>query len=210
MDDEDCLPGEQCNDGICVPLPDELGALVSYFGLLSASNRVIEPSGTLEDGTPIFEPATGLGFGFFIVIEASQGLDGAFPAFSLFPPAGRPDVQVESNRDLGNGSLQVCDANGIPGIDPPSYDPGSSFITNALRDFGCRFEIKTVFQPCQGGGGFIDPDSDAQVCTRGTVSIEYVFPDGDTRLTVRWRDENGVLGPPASIIVRVAGSGGGD
>ncbi len=206
MNDEDCIVGqEECDGGVCVPLPAALGAHVTYLGLLTASNRVIEPQGTLADGTPIFRPATGLGFGFFIVIEASQGVDGAFPGFAVFPPTGRPDMQLQSDRNLGNGSLQVCDPNGIPGISPPSFDPSSSMITNALRDFGCRFELKTVFQPCQADppGGFIDADSDAQVCTRGTVTIDSVFPAGDTRLTARWEDENNNLGPPASIIVRV-------
>jgi hypothetical protein len=179
------------------------GPMISYLGILSASNQLLEPIATAPDGTPVFAPATGLGFGFFIVIEAEMGTSGALPGALLFSNSGRPDVQLQANRSLGNGSLQVCDVNGIPAIDPPSFDPGSAMITNALNDFSCRFEIKSQFQPCQGGGGFIDPDSDAQVCTQGTVTTAYQFPSGDTRLTARWRDQLGNLGPPASAIIRV-------
>ncbi len=180
------------------------GPSIRYLGILTASNQLVESIGTAADGAPIFAPPTGLGFGFFIVIEAEMGTSGALPGSLLFSASGRPDVQIQANRNLGSGSLQVCDVNGIPGIEPPSFDPGSAMITNALNDFSCRFEIKSQFQPCQGGGGFIDGASDAQVCTQGTVTTAFQFPSGDTRLTARWRDQLGNLGPPASVIVRIS------
>lgn len=176
----------------------------------------------------MYQQPAGLGTGFFIVIEAKPGSSGFAPgAIQFTDDAGaRPDLQLQSNRDLGSGSglgsAAVCDtlppdAGGVPGFNPPTFDPGSQAVTDALNDFGCRFDNNTG-DPCilvdtnNTGGpcnrdthnpGFGAPSSSIQFCTGGTVSRSLAFQKGDTRLTVQWRDTVGNLGTPAQIIIRV-------
>ena len=114
----------------------------------------------------------------------------------------------------GSGLAAVCDvvtmdpdtpAGGVPGISPTSYGPGQT-ITDAFNDFGCRFDFRNSSSPCtmdEHGFDFVSDESTAQFCTIGTVDVFWRFPFGDTRLTARWRDQSGVLGPPRSIIIRV-------
>ncbi len=166
------------------------------------------------------------GAGFFIVVE-SKGGTGGQPGTTFFNsdpgnPSVRPDLQMEATRNLGNGSAGVCDSGGlppgpgtptparggVPGINPPSYDPASQHVADALNDLGCRF-IDTSSAPCTK-----NPDTDVedfvkkgestkQACTATFVSTLLLFPKGDTLLTVRWRDVSSNLGNPASIVVRV-------
>jgi hypothetical protein len=164
---------------------------------------------------PVFERFGG--FGFLIVIEARPGSSGFPPGNRAqgFGPGERPDVQMEADRDLGNGSPVVCDEatmdpvippGGIPGISPPSFDPGSQMITDALNDLGCRFDFNTTLSPCTmtaSGFGFASPLSTVQFCSSGVVDFSYRFPLGDTLLTARWRDSGGNISPERRLIVRV-------
>ena len=182
------------------------GPVITYFGLLGSSAAVLSPVATAPDGAPIFQPAAGTGAGFYIVIEAGKGPSDVQPSTDrLFPAEGRPDLEIQADRDLGNGTELVCDTpNGIPGIAPPSFadDP---FIDAALLDFSCRFEFHSRLQPCQtSSSDFISRSAaDAQLCTRNTIQPAAAFPSGDTRLTARWRDDEGNVGNVASIVVRV-------
>jgi len=114
---------------------------------------------------------------------------------------------------MGNGSLVVCDTGqppiggGVPGIDPPNFTPGNSFVTNALNDFACRFEAFSRADPCTrvdatGGSRMIDSNADVQFCD--IVARTATFPPGESLLSVRLRDQIGNLGPTAQIVVRVA------
>ena len=97
---------------------------------------------------------------------------------------------------------------GVPGINPPSFDPTSQFIANALNDFGCRFANNTI-DPCtkiddSGFNKYVAADSEAQYCTRQVVGAELAFPPGDTLLTVQLRDyPAGNIGDPVSLVIRV-------
>jgi hypothetical protein len=174
----------------------------------------LAPTSFAGDGTPIFERIAG--FGFLIAIEAQPGAQGIPPGNRSLAnnPADRPDIQLQVDRELGDGSTAVCDvvtmdpntpAGGVPGISPPSYGPGQD-ITDAINDLGCRFDFRNSSSPCtldEGGFSFVSPDSTAQFCTVGTIDVFWRFHVGDTRMTARWRDQSGVLGPARSIIVRV-------
>jgi len=199
------------------PTPQSPGPVVTYFGVVQADGRLIEPTSTDGDGTRTFTRP--FGAGFLIVVEARPGSSGAFVQTGTTPTGGgRPDLQIQSERDLGNGSTLVCDAGplreglplgGVPGIAPASFDPDSPFITDALVDFACRFGNNTLQWCTFDAGENPNPASPGavtdlvQLCTQEVIGIAMLFPSGDTRLTVQLRDFDDNIGAPASMIVRV-------
>lgn len=204
-----------------------MGPQITFFGLASADGTVLVPTGVTPSGDPIYiragNPALGGAFGFLMVIEARPGASGSTPGtvrYNSEPgnPFARPDLQIEVNRDLGNGSVGVCDKGstdpdapppgGVPAISPPSYDPTSQAVADALNDFGCRFDPRQSSEnACTfssfGNYRFASTLSTVQFCSEGPVDFGYRFPTGDTLVTVRWRDVSGVLGPEARIVIRV-------
>jgi hypothetical protein len=175
------------------------------------------PSGTTNDGLPIFTHPTGTGFS--IVVEGAPGRSGVPVGSSAFSAADRtayPDLQVEVSRPLGNGSSAVCDstgptAGGVPAINPPSFAPAQTRI-DAVNDLGCRFvdgngqpvarkETEACVQFGTGEHGFVSPASTVQFC--GFMTSVLQFPPGDTRVTVRLRDTDGNVGPIAQMVVHV-------
>jgi len=184
----------------------------------SSCAHIPTPTPALDDmGRRIF--SVNSGSQFVLVIEALPGLSLANPAKSLtpVPPSNRSDLQIESNRSLGdNPTTAVCDkgpasqgGGGIPGIDPPSFDENSQVITDTLNDFACRFQVFTASAPCTK----VDATQDAMLLTPGApistiqycdlVSTVAAFPPGDSIVTVRARDENGNTGPSKQIVIRV-------
>lgn len=152
---------------------------------------------------------------FLIVVEGKAGPSGVLPADSVMPepPDGRPDLQIQSTTALGNGSPAICDTGvppaggGVPGINPPSYAPLDSRITDALVDFACRFEAFDRGSPCTrsdstGDSKLADSTSTVQFCN--AVASAASFPPGESILTVRLRDREGNVGPTKQIVVRVA------
>ncbi|MBI3784653.1 MAG: hypothetical protein HY270_14770 [Deltaproteobacteria bacterium] len=153
---------------------------------------------------------------FVVVVEARPGLSGAAVATSLqaVPPDYRPDIWIESSRDLGNGSAKVCDTGpansgggGVPGVDPPNFSLDLPAVTNALVDFGCRFNPGiSAASPCT----IVDATREPRLLTAATaqfcdfVSSTSTFPSGESVLTVALRDTVGNIGPTAQIVVRVA------
>ena len=203
--------------------PPSVGPIVTYFGLTTADNWVLTPDPDPDaQGHPVYTRSSG--FGFFIVIEAKAGTSGGLPKplflnSNISDPTRRPDIQIEANHELGTpglGDRYICDVGpppaplgGVPGIDPPSFDPASQFVANALNDFGCRFANNTG-APCTkiDDSGFTKyvntSDTTAQYCTNAVVGQELAFPPGDTLLTVQLRDfPAGNLGYPASLVIRV-------
>jgi hypothetical protein len=189
--------------------------VITYFGLTTADNRVIQPSGTDEAGRPIFLRPTGAGF--FIVVEAKPGTSNSAPdtrnLANINDPTTWPDVQILASRPLGNGSTEVCDKGppplpigGVPGFPSLLFDPSSDAVARALNDFGCRLSENTLF-PCTLDAlerpAFVRSDSTVQVCTDTVIGNEMRFPSGNTILAVQWRDRAGNVGRPAYIVVRV-------
>ncbi|MCX8070916.1 MAG: hypothetical protein N3C12_00495 [Candidatus Binatia bacterium] len=192
-----------------------IGPRVSYFALARADGVVLEPSGTNEEGVPIYvRPA---GAGFYIVVEGAPGVSGAPVGLSTFQEdlASLPDLQIVASRALGDGSLAVCDVSppggGVPAVEPADFS-ATPEITAAINDFACRFrdgegkpsgvgpaDACTLFP--SGDFGFVNPASTVQYCAQ--VSRLMSFPVGDTVLSVRLRDILGNVGPTARIVVRV-------
>jgi len=197
------------------------GANIGFFGLLRADNTLLEPTEWDPEGRPVYTRP--VGSGFVIVVEAREGANGAAIGrasfeFDPFDPGARPDLQIQANRDLGDGSAEVCDNGadrfgGVPGIDPPSFAETPE-IAAALNDFGCRFidgsgqtlgrlpDEACVKFP-DGEFRFVDPLSTVEFCA--TISRPLAFPPGDTIVTARVRDASGVAGPARQIVVRVGG-----
>jgi hypothetical protein len=193
------------------------GPEITYFGITTADNHVIaaelEPD---SEGRPIFTRL--FGAGFFLVVESKAGDSNSPPDTRNFytpsDPASRPDVQILASNDLGNGSSEVCDKGpfpfpigGVPGFPQPDFDPGSQTVTDALNDIGCRLNDNTT-APCSLNdreiAAFVKPGiSTTQVCSDTVVGNELHFPQGDTVVTVQWRDRAGNIGRPYSIVIRV-------
>ena len=190
--------------------------MITYFGIARADGIVTAPVGVTSEGNPIFERAVPQGF--FIVVEGKPGPELRPVATSTFnwspgDPNVLPDFLIVSSRSLGNGSAQVCDdgttgpPGGVPAVDPPTFG-GTQASANAINDLACRFSARTnATDACTRDFSalsvFIDPTSSVQFCPRVGVGSEFAFPAGDTTLTVRLRNNQGQLGPPSSIVVRV-------
>jgi hypothetical protein len=194
------------------------GPQIGFFGLIRADNLLVPPSGTTDDGLPIYERS--VGFGFSLVVEAHPGLSSRRVARSSFDSFDCPDLQVRVNRPLGEGSTAVCDIgeNDIGGV-APLEGGGDPEACDKFNDFGCHFIDgfgntlgRTCAEACVRSEtaefGCVMPDTTMQFC--GLIDQKITFPSGDTLVTARVRDERGDLGPSAQIIVRVTGEGGSD
>jgi hypothetical protein len=198
------------------------GPNIGFLGVLRADNTVIEPAGIDPAGRPVFTRVSGSGF--VLVIDAKPGTDRTRLGISTFnydatDPTVRPDLQIEVNRNLGNGSAAVCDNSsghfgGVPGIDPISFDL-TQMISDAMNDLGCRFDdgagtpqgrqpdSACVLFP-DGEFRFVDSTATIEFCA--TVTAALAFPPGDTVVTARVRDQTGTIGPERQIVVRITGS----
>ena len=198
------------------------GPRLGFMGVLRADETLLEASDVDAARRPIYVRASGSGFQ--LVIDAKPGANGApvgFNAFRYDPnnPAVRPDLQIQVSRPIGDGSPAVCDNEqgnfgGVPDIDPPNFD-GSQAISDALNDLACRFNDGTGINHPGGRTAdsacvqfpddfhFVDPAATVEFC--GFISFPLRFPDGDTIVTARVLDVNGVPGPVSQIVVRVTG-----
>jgi hypothetical protein len=190
-----------------------IGPVVTFFGAARADGTKAEPSFVDKNGTPMY--TTAAGSGFIIVVEAKPGKSGAEVARRVFAyvpgdPHTRPDLEIESSHDMGNGSPAVCDRQrpnigGIPGISPANFEETQK-VSDAINDFGCRFETfiesdsSCTMNP-NGDYAFVMKDATTtQFCM--LVAHAYAFPEGDTLLSVRIRDIDGNPGPIAHMRIR--------
>lgn len=201
--------------------PPPQGPVITFFGLARADDTRVQPIGTTDDGTPIYAAAAS---GFRIVIEAKRGASRQRVGLitSACDPndpgpcatATLPDLQILASRNLGNGSAEVCDGKtfgGVPATNPPVFS-SSATAAAKINDLGCRFQDgagltrgrdnKDDSCVADAGGifGFVDPTTTVQFCA--SVDRSYCFPNGDTRLVVRVRDEAENVGAPAQILIR--------
>ena len=114
------------------------GPIITFIGIVSADGRQSAP--IRSEPVPTYQFPGGVGFR--VVLEAIRGPSGAAIGEQLLDfkrddPSARPLLQVSASRDLGNGSVRVCDQGegGIPGISPPNFGPDQS-IADALNDIG--------------------------------------------------------------------------
>lgn len=199
----------------------EIGPVINFFGVTRADDTLLDQSGMTGDGTPIFTRiagVTGVASGFALVVEGRPGSSGATVGASSYQPdlSSFPDLVVQASRDLGNGSLAVCDdpmitPGGVPGQANVSYEETPENIAR-INDFACRF-VDGAGEPmarqvstdsCVNFNGdfrFVDSQTTAQYC--GFINVPLGFPMGDTMITANLRDVDGHLGPAAKIIIRV-------
>lgn len=182
------------------------GPRVQFFGLASANGGVLAPIG-VHNGVPVHYRTAG--FGIRIVVEGQIGTSGVRPGVGLFDPATsntllRPDIQIQSNRNLGDGSSILCDG-GVAAVSPPSFARDQT-ITDVFNDFACGASVWSApaFACTQnefGNPSFVSANPLVQYCFQ--ITRDLAFPVGDTILTVRLRDLLGNLGPEQRLMVRV-------
>lgn len=148
-----------------------------------------------------------------LVVEGGKGWSGKLPGSNVYPsdPAQRPDLQLLSSRNLGDGSVAVCDTGstggGVPGLPALDFAAGQG-VTNVLRDFSCRFSVHaSSLDACTrvayGDFGFLAAGTQKQYCFEVPQTVS--FPVGDTILAAQLKDVSGNLGPRTEIVVRVLG-----
>jgi hypothetical protein len=191
-------------------LDPPLGPIITFLGLAGADGRASTPLGTVNS-TPVFFRNTGSGFQ--LVVEGRAGLSGHAPGVITFNsdptnPSRRPDIQIETSAPLGDGSRAVCDG-GIPAINPPDFGP-AQVVANALNDLACHFPQAATSpnfsctQDSFGRAQFMGSQTQTQLCLLVSRTLE--FPEGETTVSVRWRDTAGNLGPMQQLKLQV-GSG---
>ncbi len=206
------LPTRPIATGMKATKGKPIGPDITFVGAARADGNTVEPISVDKKGIATYR--TTVGAGFMLVVEAKAGVGGNEVGRSIFAykpddPTVRPDLEIQANRDLGNGSPEVCDrrrpkVGGIPAVTPMSFAETQK-ISDAINDFSCRFE--TFFESdsaCtmnkNGEFSFIKPDSTIQFCM--LVAKAYGFPMGETMITVRLRDVEGNPGPPAQVRIR--------
>lgn len=169
-------------------------------------------------GRPVFRRP--LQSNFLLVVEAKPGPNAQAVGQNLPTEddgATLPDLLIQSNKPLGNGSLTVCDKGpppdlgGVPGFDPPNFNLDSAPVRQGMIDFACRFQVHLRSDDActiNSLGNFrfatAQPTSQTiQFCFEPAVGTEVAFPHGATILTVRARDKQGGVGDPVQIVVDV-------
>lgn len=180
------------------------GPEITFFGVARADGMLAKPA-SATGGIPTYNSAAGSGF--ILVVEAKPGKSGVDPGRQVFlhsenDPNLRPDLEIISNRDLGDGSEAVCDRRkpvigGIPGVNPPTFATTQT-VANAINDLSCRFETFIESESsCTldklGNFSFGSPKTTTQFCV--IVARAFQFPVGTTELQVRVRDTAGTPGP---------------
>jgi len=170
-----------------------------------------------DQGRQVFTHGVGQ---FLFVVEGRRGTSNSNPGTNLFPAGSdRGDLQILLSQSTGDpsdpvgfGSTRVCDMGppptpfgGVPGIDPPNFDPGTT-ITNAIKDLECRFSIQetsTVACTRNNFGDFAYRGSGTRTQFCFQVPMTAAFQTGDTLVRIQLRDVAGNIGPLKEFVVRV-------
>jgi hypothetical protein len=182
-----------------------IGPVITLLGAAKADGTPLKPMSVDKQGVPTY--LSYVGSGFILLVEAKPGPSNYEVGRSVFQyepkdASKRPDLQIEVNRPLGDGSTTVCDRRmpnigGVPAIRPPSFKDTQK-ISDTLNDLACRFEIfidsaSSCTVTPQGGFSFVNSESTTQFCM--IVARAWAFPVGTTEVTARLRDVNGNPGP---------------
>jgi len=199
------LPTRPVGNNVTPRKGHPIGPVVTFFGAARADGTLVDAKSVDKNGTPTY--ISSAGSGFLLVIEVKPGESGFEPGRTIFSyvandPHQRPDLEIESERDLGDGSPAVCDKRkpnigGVPGVNPPSFAETQK-ISDAINDLGCRFETfiesdSACTETKNGNYAFVKKDTMTQFCMM--VARAWGFPVGDTLLSVRVRDAQGNPGP---------------
>lgn len=157
---------------------------------------------------------------FLLVVEAKPGPNAQAVGQTLptEDDGTLPDLLIQANKKLGDGSDTVCDKGpppdlgGVPGFDPPNFNLDSDPVRRAMIDFACRFQVHLRSDDActinsLGNFRFATPQFTSQTiqfCFEPAVGTEVAFPaHAATILTVRARDKQGGIGDPVQIVVDV-------
>jgi hypothetical protein len=189
-----------------------VGPVITFAGIVRADGQLTEPVGKNAQGDPIYRNP--VGSGFMIVVEAKPGISNVEVGRSIFKydpndPTQRPDLEIETNRPLGDGSPAVCDAHppkfgGVPAVNPPSFAENPQ-VTAAINDLSCRFETfiesnASCTVDKNGDFSFVRPkETQVQYCM--VVARAWNFPEGETLVSVRLRDQEGNPGPVSRFVL---------
>ncbi len=191
------------------------GPFVNYIGVLNANGIPLVPSGTNGGGVAVYQLPGGSGF--TLVIEGRPGSSHPVGTSTLAAdPSLFPDLQVQVDHPLGDGSPAVCDdlVGGVAAIPTPSFADTQQNAA-AINDFSCRFvdglhqkmgrtvDDACTFSPVTGDPQFMLASSTVQFCASIVPLIE--FHAGDTLVSVRLRDTSGGVSAVSRFIVE-AGS----
>jgi hypothetical protein len=198
------------------PSDDEMGPVITYFGLSHADDRPFVADEFDTQGRPVF--TLRFGYGVNIVVEARPGPLRRNPGLNGFSETGLPDVQLIASQPLGNGSDDLCDIEppligGVPATAPLEFGDDVDSV-RAINDFGCRFndgageargrpasQLACTVEGSTGTYGFVVFNSTVQYCL--PIAQAWGFGLGETILAVRVRDANGDVGARQEIVVRV-------
>jgi hypothetical protein len=194
------------------------GPIVTFVGVARFDGTPIDPIGTAPDGAPIYRRPVGAGF--ILIVEGRPGSSRkrvgastlANDSFAL------PDLQIVASQSLGDGSSAVCDymgpnAGGVPAVVPPDFDLPDN--APAINDLACRFRDGAGSPSGRGPdeGCILFPNGDMGFARKGPegstlqfcaqVDTSVHFPDGDTVISVRLRDEFGNVGALSSFVLRI-------
>ena len=196
-----------------------VGPEIVFFGVTLSDDSPQDPAEMKTGEPPVY--ALPFGSGFSLVVEASSDSCSCSPdceclGSRTFDAPQAPDLQIQTTRELGNGSAAVCDASienlgGVPAVDPPRFDD-SPEVVDVLNDLGCRFldgdglrTSRDCSEACiqfdSGEYGCRSPDARAQFC--GFMTAATAFPPGDTLVSARVRDIDGNAGPIYQLVIRV-------
>ena len=172
-----------------------------------------------DQGRRVFRRSSGH---FLLVVEAGLGTssrqvgtEGVFSGGvvqSITHSSGQPSLMALSDKNLGNGSLQVdCRSEpigGVRGFPALDFSAGTN-ATTAMVDLACRFEFaSSATLACTRDGfgnfAFLNPQTSRQFCTQIANADE--FPQGRTTVAVQLRDISGNLGPRHEFVVVVDSS----
>jgi hypothetical protein len=191
----------------------QVGPVVSHLGLARADGSKLEPKGT-RDGMDIYENS--IGSGFILVIEGKPGISNLetgrrVTAYDKDDHRSRPDLEIQVDKQLGDGSKVVCDKRrpdigGVPAINPASF-ADSREVADALNDLSCRCEVfiesaSACTTTKSGDFSFLNKESKVQFCM--IVAKAWNFQLGDTVISVRLRDKEGSPGPVKKMVLRRA------
>jgi hypothetical protein len=164
-----------------------MGPIITFSGF-ATPNGMILPTTQLPTGS-----------GFVLVVEGRPGPLNRPVGTSTFDPGMLPDIQFQVTQQLGNGSIAVCDMDGgVPATSPPDL---SFSNTDAVNDLACRFTSEGCLVNQLGEPVFANPSSTVQFCA--VIGPPLAFQNGETVVTVRLRDIDGVVGPVQQLTVRV-------
>jgi len=164
-----------------------MGPTITFAGFAT-------PSGTLLQTTQF-----DTGSGFVLVIEGRPGPLNRPVGTSTFDPAMLPDIQVQVTQGLGDASTAVCDiAGGVSATSPPDLSYAN---VEAVNDLACRFTSEGCLVNPLGEPIFASPTSTVQFCA--LIGPTLAFQSGQTVVTMRLRNVDGVVGPVQQLTVQV-------